>query len=219
MPLGIGDETLEPAGFELYEGDHAIIAGPSRSGRTTALLVVAEVVARLYPEIRITGIAARRSALRECPVLSRVVTSVDELAELAGELRSADGPQLLLVDDADTVDDPDARLSDLFAAPLGNLHAIVAGRGDALRTLGHWSVGARRVPGGAAAAARCPGRRGAAGGDAAPAAGAAGAAGVRLPDRPGRVRAGPGGPGRRGGRPADWVTRVRLRPGPAFESP
>ena len=144
VPVGIGDETLEPAGFELYEGDHAIIAGPSRSGRTTALMVVAEVVSRLYPEIRITGVAPRRSALRECPVLSRVVASVDELAGLAGELRSADGPQLLLVDDADTVDDPARALSDLFAAPLGNLHAVVAGRGDALRTLGHWSVGARR---------------------------------------------------------------------------
>jgi S-DNA-T family DNA segregation ATPase FtsK/SpoIIIE len=144
IPIGIGDETLEPAGFELYEGDHTIVAGPSRSGRTTALLVVAEVVARLYPEIRITGVAARRSALRDCPVLSRVVVSPDELAELAQELRSADGPQLLLVDDADTVDDPTRALSDLFAAPLANLHAVVAGRGDALRTLGHWSVGARR---------------------------------------------------------------------------
>jgi DNA segregation ATPase FtsK/SpoIIIE, S-DNA-T family len=144
VPVGIGEETLEPAGFELYEGDHAIVAGPARSGRTTALLVVAEVVARLYPEIRITGVAVRRSALRECPVLSHVVTAAEDLAELVGELRSADGPQLLLIDDADSVDDPGRALSDLFAAPLANLHAVVAGRGDALRTLGHWSVGARR---------------------------------------------------------------------------
>ena len=27
---------------------------------------------------------------------------------------------------------------------MANLHAVVAGRGDALRTLGHWTVGARR---------------------------------------------------------------------------
>ena len=53
VPIGIGDETLEPAGFELYEGDHALIAGPPRSGRTTSLLVVAEVVARLYPDIQL----------------------------------------------------------------------------------------------------------------------------------------------------------------------
>lgn len=86
VPIGIGDETLEPAGFELFEGDHAMIAGPPRSGRTTALLVVAEVIARLYPEIRLTGVATRRSALRECPALARVVTAADELAELVAEV-------------------------------------------------------------------------------------------------------------------------------------
>jgi S-DNA-T family DNA segregation ATPase FtsK/SpoIIIE len=51
---------------------------------------------------------------------------------------------LLLIDDADTVDDPSRALSDLFGAPLTNLHAVVAGRTDALKTLGHWSVGVRR---------------------------------------------------------------------------
>ncbi len=32
-----------------------MIAGPARSGRTTALLVVAEVLSRLYPDIRLVG--------------------------------------------------------------------------------------------------------------------------------------------------------------------
>jgi S-DNA-T family DNA segregation ATPase FtsK/SpoIIIE len=121
IPFGIGDETLEPAGFELYEGDHAMIAGPARTGRTTALLVVAEVLSRLYPDIPLVGIATRRSALRECAALRKVIN------------------------DADVVDDPTRALSDLFAAPRANLHAIVAGRTDALKTLGHWSVGVRRA--------------------------------------------------------------------------
>ena len=144
IPFGIGDETLEPAGFELYEGDHAMIAGPARTGRTTALLVVAQVLSRLYPDIPLLGIATRRSALRECAALSRVVTATEELGELVTELREADRLHVLLVDDADVVDDPTRGLSDLFAAPRSNLHAIVAGRTDALKTLGHWSVGVRR---------------------------------------------------------------------------
>jgi S-DNA-T family DNA segregation ATPase FtsK/SpoIIIE len=144
IPFGIGDETLEPAGFELYEGDHAMIAGPSRTGRTTALLVVAEVLSRLYPDIPLVGIATRRSALRECAALSRVVTAAEDLGELVTELREAERPHVLLVDDADVVDDPTRGLSDLFGAPRANLHAIVAGRTDALKTLGHWSVGVRR---------------------------------------------------------------------------
>ncbi|HEY1566446.1 MAG TPA: FtsK/SpoIIIE domain-containing protein [Solirubrobacteraceae bacterium] len=144
IPFGIGDETLEPAGFELYEGDHAMIAGPARTGRTTALMVVAEVLARLYPDIPLVGIATRRSALRECAALTKVVTAADRLGELVAELRDAERLHVLLVDDADVVDDPTRGLSDLFAAPRANLHAIVAGRTDALKTLGHWSVGARR---------------------------------------------------------------------------
>ena len=148
IPFGIGDETLEPAGFELYEGDHAMIAGPARTGRTTALLVVAEVLSRLYPDIPLIGIATRRSALRECAALSRVITATDELGELGElvtELRDAEQLHVLLVDDADVVDDPTRGLSDLFAAPRANLHAIIAGRTDALKTLGHWSVGVRRA--------------------------------------------------------------------------
>jgi S-DNA-T family DNA segregation ATPase FtsK/SpoIIIE len=144
VPIGIGDETLEPTGFELYEGEHALIAGPPRTGRTTALLVVAEVVARLYPDIPIAAIATRRSALRDCGVLDRVVTSADEIAELVAELRASDRVRLLLIDDADAVDDPARALSDLFGAPLSTLHAVVAGRTDALKSLGHWSVGVRR---------------------------------------------------------------------------
>jgi S-DNA-T family DNA segregation ATPase FtsK/SpoIIIE len=144
VPLGIGDDSLEPAGFELYEGDHALISGPPRTGRTTALLVVAEVVSRLYPELQLIGVATRRSALRDCGALARVVSTPTELADLATELRASQKTTVLLIDDADTVDDPARALSDLFAAPLSNLHAVVAGRNDALRSLGHWSVGVRR---------------------------------------------------------------------------
>ena len=102
------------------------------------------MVAQLYPEIPLIGVATRRSALRECPALDRVLTSADQLAELAGELRASEQLQLLLIDDADAVDDPGRALSDLFSTPLPNLHAVVAGRTDALKTIGHWSLGVRR---------------------------------------------------------------------------
>ncbi|MGH2915264.1 MAG: FtsK/SpoIIIE domain-containing protein [Solirubrobacteraceae bacterium] len=144
LPVGIGDERLQPAGFELYDGDHAVVCGPPRSGRTTALLVLAGVVAARHPEVECSAIALRRSQLRDCPALGRVITSADELPELVGQLRASERMQLLLIDDADTVDDSSRALSELFAAPLPRVHAIVAGRPDALRSLGHWSVGVRR---------------------------------------------------------------------------
>ncbi len=61
--------------------------------------------------------AMRRSALRDCPEPVAVVTSVDELLE-----------QLKIL----LVDDPSRALSDLFSAPVLTLHAVVAGRIDAL---------------------------------------------------------------------------------------
>lgn len=102
------------------------------------------MVSRLYPEIALIGVATRRSALRDCSALGRVVTSADQLAELVADLRGSERRWLLLIDDADVVDDPARALTDLFGTPRGNLHAIVAGRTDALKSLGHWSVGVRR---------------------------------------------------------------------------
>ncbi len=148
IPIGIGDETLEPVGFELYEGEHALVAGPPRTGRTTTLLVIAEAISRLYPGIELAGVAVRRgSRLRECPQLSRVATSAQEIAELIAELRASERMQVLLIDDADATDDPSRALSDLFSAggaAGGHIHAVIAGRADELRSLGHWSVGARK---------------------------------------------------------------------------
>jgi S-DNA-T family DNA segregation ATPase FtsK/SpoIIIE len=150
IPIGIGDETLEPVGFELYEGEHALITGPPRTGRTTALLVIAEVISRLYPGVELAGIAVRRgSRLREAPQLERVATSAEEIADLVAELKASGRLQVLLIDDGDATEDPSRALSELFsgnAAGPGpsHVHAVIAGRADELRSLGHWSVGARK---------------------------------------------------------------------------
>jgi DNA segregation ATPase FtsK/SpoIIIE, S-DNA-T family len=144
VPLAIGDETLTPVGFELFDGDHALVAGPPRSGKTTALLVAASVVARMYPEVERFGVAMRRSRLRDCAGLARLATSPEELDALIDELRVRDGVKLLLIDDAETVEDPRRALSDLLSAPGTGVHALIAGRSETFRALGHWSADARR---------------------------------------------------------------------------
>jgi DNA segregation ATPase FtsK/SpoIIIE, S-DNA-T family len=144
VPIGIGDELLVPVGFELYEGDHALVTGPPRSGKTTALSTAARVVARLYPDVELVAVALRRSALRDCPGLGRVVVEPAELEALIAELRSGERRRLLLIDDADVIDDPTRRLGDLLSTAVPGLHAIVAGRADTFRALGHWTAGVRR---------------------------------------------------------------------------
>jgi S-DNA-T family DNA segregation ATPase FtsK/SpoIIIE len=57
----------------------------------------------------------------------------------------ADGPVLLLVDDAEAVDDPGGRLAALAAGARPGTCIVAAGRPDALRQLyGHWTTVVRR---------------------------------------------------------------------------
>ncbi len=147
IPIGIGDETLEPVGFELYEGEHALVTGPPRTGRTTTLLVVAEVISRSVPRGRAGGnrTPARLAAARVLAAGSRRDLG-GEIADLIAELRASERMQVLLIDDADATEDPQRALSELFSAGAagGHIHAVIAGRADELRSLGHWSVGARK---------------------------------------------------------------------------
>ena len=144
VPLGIGDDQLEPVGFELYEGDHALIAGSARSGKTTTLLLLAALVARAHPEYTLIGMAVRPSKLRECSELERVITTASELPALVEALRAGPAPTLMLIDDAEMVPDEGRALSTLFGDSPAGLHTVVAGRADGLRSLGHWSAGVRR---------------------------------------------------------------------------
>jgi S-DNA-T family DNA segregation ATPase FtsK/SpoIIIE len=144
VPIGIGDDRLEPVGFELYPGDHALVAGSPRSGKTTTLLLLAALVARAHPEYALIGVAVRPSKLRDCSELERVVAAAGELPALIEELRASGAPRLLLIDDAEMVPDESRALTNLFADAPPGLHAVLAGRADGLRSLGHWSAGARR---------------------------------------------------------------------------
>ncbi|MCL2769117.1 MAG: FtsK/SpoIIIE domain-containing protein, partial [Solirubrobacterales bacterium] len=143
LPLAIDDRTLGVAGWSLYPGEHALIAGPARSGRTNALLAIAQACASLHPGLALHVVALRRSRLAELPGARGRATSAGQLAELLPALRAGGGPALLLVDDADVVEDPTRALSALIGDPDGRVHVIAAGRANALRSLGHWSAGVR----------------------------------------------------------------------------
>ena len=143
LPVGIDDETLSVAGWSLYSGEHALIAGPPRSGRTNALVALAQASAALRPQLPIHAVALRRSRLIELPGLSGRATTAEQLTELVWTLKAAAGAALLLVDDADAVDDSGRALSELVGDPDGRVHLIAAGRADGLRALGHWTAGVR----------------------------------------------------------------------------
>lgn len=134
LPLGISDHTLEPTGLTLYEGEHALIVGPARSGRTTALATAAASAGA--GGWRTAAVASRRSWLSQREDMS--VLDPSRLAIDLPPLTADTSPLLLVVDDAETIEDADGALADA----LGHSHVVVvaAGRADAIRGLySHWT--------------------------------------------------------------------------------
>jgi S-DNA-T family DNA segregation ATPase FtsK/SpoIIIE len=139
IPIGVRESDLGVAELVLYEGEHALVAGPARSGKSLTLWTIADVLAKAGGELMIAAVAGRRSPLPGCPALSRVAAPAEAGAMLA-QLRVHTGPIVLLIDDAEGIDDADGAIAGLLGAGRTDLHVVAAARADSLRTLyGHWT--------------------------------------------------------------------------------
>jgi DNA segregation ATPase FtsK/SpoIIIE, S-DNA-T family len=137
IPVGFTDSNLSPAALKLYEHENALIAGPPRSGRSSALVAIAATVLAGVDPPAVVAFAPRRSPLRDLP--APVVVCTDYQA-LDGILTPITGRALLLVDDADTVSDPLGVLDRWIAKSGAGRHLIAAGRNDGVRRqFGLWT--------------------------------------------------------------------------------
>ncbi|MGW6703707.1 FtsK/SpoIIIE domain-containing protein [Streptomyces sp. NPDC054956] len=136
--LAVGGDELAPLGINLEEsGPGFVIAGPPKSGRSTALVCAAEsLLAAGTPLILITP---RRSPLRDLEGRPGVLGALnaesgeEELAELTEKAQGR--PYVLVVDDAELL--YDTRLDEPLEALLrkgadGGLGMLTAGTTDAL---------------------------------------------------------------------------------------
>ncbi|WP_432477901.1 FtsK/SpoIIIE domain-containing protein [Nocardioides sp. GXQ0305] len=148
IPVGIRESDLEPAMLEAYEGEHVLVAGPPRSGKSTLLLAMTEALregaAADGVDLAVWGICGRRSPLAQAG-LGRVAVGDDGLAALLAAARVHRGRLVLLVDDAEQLDDTDQAFAGLLSARPTDLLVVAAGRSDDLRTLyGHWTKTVRK---------------------------------------------------------------------------
>jgi S-DNA-T family DNA segregation ATPase FtsK/SpoIIIE len=121
LPIGLGADDLEPAVLYVPAGDHVFIGGAARTGRSTALRQVEVAWGRLHAGGTVVHVDRRRR-----------ITSAD--------LEHIDDPRpvLIVVDDAERVDDPNGSLGTLLGRP--GVTFAVAARPDALRVAyGHWA--------------------------------------------------------------------------------
>jgi S-DNA-T family DNA segregation ATPase FtsK/SpoIIIE len=148
VPIGMGDAALEPVSLAMHPGDHFLIAGPARSGRSSALVLLAEQLHRADPSARVLALAPRHSPLATSPDVEAVCGSTEDLDGLVrppGVRPVANPTVAILVDDAELVDDPSQALARLLDGSDGRVHVIAAGRVDGLRAAyGHWTQMLRR---------------------------------------------------------------------------
>jgi S-DNA-T family DNA segregation ATPase FtsK/SpoIIIE len=147
IPVGIRETDLSPAFLEIYEGEHALVAGPARSGKSTLLLALAAAVrgaATSRGPAQVWGICDRRSPLALAN-LDRVAVGMDEVPTLLASLRLERGPVFLLIDDAERFDDADQSIAGIVTSGHPGLCVIAAGRATDLRGLySHWTKTIRK---------------------------------------------------------------------------
>jgi len=140
LVLGLADADLGAAVLLLHAGEHLTVAGPPRSGTSSALALLAAVVKRADPAALVVAVADERSPLRADP---GVLDAAGSAAFLADVLRAAPADPRrwwLLVDDAPLVEDPGGVLAALARSRRPGLHVVAAGRSDDLRAgYGHWT--------------------------------------------------------------------------------
>ena len=137
LPLGIDFATGSAFVLELPDGDHLLVAGGSRTGRSTALSRIAHAWRDAHPEGQVVAVLPRRTSFDR--------TLADVMPDV-GALHVSDGVRTLVVcDDAELIDDRDGLLAAIAGGRHPGVTLAVSGRADALRqAYGHWTAVVRR---------------------------------------------------------------------------
>ncbi|MEX0848462.1 MAG: FtsK/SpoIIIE domain-containing protein, partial [Ilumatobacteraceae bacterium] len=137
--VGTAFDTLAPAVVDIPDGDHVLVIGPGRSGRSTALVGLASAWLRARPSSAVVTVAPRRSPFSESAV------PLAEALALVDQHRTLGRATLVVIDDAEMVDDLTGRLAALIDERSPLVCIAAAGRPDALRhAYGHWTGAVRR---------------------------------------------------------------------------
>ena len=143
IPVGVRESDLAAGMLEVYEGEHLLVSGPARSGKSTLLLALAGSLGSAG--VAVWGVCGRRSPLPDAG-LERCAVGAEEVAALLAAARVHRGPLVLLVDDAEQFDDSDQAIAGLLSARTSDLLVVAAGRSDDLRSLyTHWTKTVRKA--------------------------------------------------------------------------
>ncbi len=157
--IGLRSDDLEPAPLEIRPGDHLAVVGSCGSGRTTALRSIAAGWTVRYGNEAVEIVPSVASAA--APGVGRRVevptSPTDALVSVIVRAAQATEPLLVVVDDADRIDDPLGRVAAALEVLPASVTLAVALRSDAAHLRhGHWTAAVRRSGRGLVAATGSP---------------------------------------------------------------
>ena len=139
VPFGLADgRRHEPAVLRVHDGEHVLVAGPARAGKSTTLAVLVAQRRAAEPGAAVVLVARRGPLAREPPAGVQLLSP-----EALASYHWPSGPLVVAIDDADTVDDPHGALAALLTRP--DTLVLASGRPEALRAAyGSWTQLLRR---------------------------------------------------------------------------
>lgn len=145
LVLGIGFEDLVSVTVAVPDGEHVVVAGRPRSGRSTVLRRLIDAWRQCHPSGHVVVVTPdRRSPVAAVPGTAGADGAVAELAD-RGSDGGAAGRVLLVVDDAERYDDADRIVTKLIESRSSGLLVVAAFRPEALRgEYSHWTRLVRR---------------------------------------------------------------------------
>jgi DNA segregation ATPase FtsK/SpoIIIE, S-DNA-T family len=137
LPVGLRFDDGRTCVVVVPDGEHVLVIGPPRSGRSTALQQLVSAWLDVHPDGWWRTIAPRRSALGQRNRHGSLADIIDDVP--------SDGRVLIAIDDAELVDDIGGALAALAASRRHGLTIIATGKPDSLRqSYGHWTTVIRR---------------------------------------------------------------------------
>lgn len=110
--LGLADDDLQPVFVDPAEG-HLLVAGPHRSGRTTALISLGISLREVAPSLDLRLFAPRRSPIADLPIWSSMARGIEQcdrgataLEQLLDQADNKSLPEaVVIIDDAEDLAD------------------------------------------------------------------------------------------------------------------
>jgi S-DNA-T family DNA segregation ATPase FtsK/SpoIIIE len=130
LPIGLSFDDGKPCSLDVPDGEHVLVLGPTRSGRTTAI----DLIVQAWREVHSSGWCAVVAPRRRTRTLAEMLEDIPR-----------SGPVLVAVDDAELVEDDGGRLERLIGQHRPHCLVIAAGKPASLRhSYGHWTGTIRR---------------------------------------------------------------------------